>query len=61
MDKAPWATWVAVPAFVDLNGCTWAATPSVDEAEQAGVAVAAGGWDEAAMADWLRARIAPIE
>ena len=53
------AAWVALRTFADLNGWTWAKTPSVDEAEQAVVAVAAGETDEAAMADWLRAQIAP--
>jgi prophage maintenance system killer protein len=51
---------VALRTFVDLNAWSWAKTPSVDEAEQVVVAVAAGQMDEAAMADWLRARIAPI-
>ena len=55
------AAWVALRTFVDLNGWTWAKTPSVDEAEQAVVAVAAGETNEAAMADWLRAQIAPIQ
>ena len=35
---------------------SWATYPSIDEAEQAVVAVASGEWDEARVASWLRDR-----
>lgn len=48
------AAWVALRLFVAINGWTWDPTPSVDEAEHAVLAIAAGDWDEAATAAWLR-------
>lgn len=48
------AAWVALRAFVDLNGWAWDPTPTIDAAEQAMLAIAAGTWDEAATAAWLR-------
>jgi death-on-curing protein len=51
------AAWVALRAFLVLNGWSWATYPSVDEAEQAVLAVASGEWDEARAATWLRDRI----
>ena len=51
------AAWVALRAFVELNGWSWATYPSVDEAELAVVAIASGEWDEARVASWLRDRI----
>jgi death on curing protein len=53
------AAWVALRAFVDLNGWVWNPRPDIDEAEHAVVALAAGGWDEAATADWLRRHLVP--
>ncbi len=53
------AAWVALRAFVDQNGWTWDPKPTVDDAEQAVVAIAAGEWDEAAAGEWLRARLHP--
>ncbi len=53
------AAWVALRAFVDQNGWTWDPKPTVDDAEQAVVAIAAGEWDEAAAGEWLRARLDP--
>ena len=46
--------WVSLRYFVVLNGWTWAKRPSVDEAEAAVVAIAAGEWDEERDADVAR-------
>jgi death-on-curing protein len=51
------AAWVALRTFVELNGWSWSRYPSVDEAEQAVLAVASGEWDEARVASWLRDRL----
>jgi death on curing protein len=48
------AAWVSMRLFVEINGCTWLTAPSVDEAEQAVLAVAAGKWGESDAAAWLR-------
>jgi len=53
------AAWVSLRAFVDVNGWGWDPKPTVDDAEHAVLAIAAGEWDEAATADWLRGRLAP--
>lgn len=55
------AAWVSLRAFVDLNGWTWSPRPTVDEAEQSVLAIAAGEWDELATAGWLRNHLAPPE
>lgn len=55
------AAWVSLRAFVDLNGWAWNPRPTIDEAEQAVLAVAAGEWDEQATATWLRNHLAPPE
>lgn len=47
------AAWVALRAFVDVNGWIWDPKPPVDEAEAAVLAIAAGEWDEAATSAWL--------
>jgi death-on-curing protein len=51
------AAWVSLRAFIELNDWSWATYPSIDEAEQAMVAIASGEWDEARVASWLRDRI----
>ena len=51
------AAWVSLRAFIELNDWSWATYPSIDEAEQAMVAIASGEWDEARVASWLRGRI----
>jgi death on curing protein len=51
------AAWVALRLLLDINSWHWDPTPSIDEAEAAVLAIAAGEWDEAATADWLRGRI----
>jgi len=53
------AAWVSLRLFVEINGWRWMTTPSVDDAERAVLAVAAGDWNEARMADWLRQHLAP--
>ncbi len=51
--------WVAMRAFVDLNGWTWTEMPAVDEAERAVLAIASSEWDEESTARWLRAYLVP--
>src|ERR1700736_5195764 len=53
------AAWVSLRLFVEINGWTWRTTPSVDEAEHAVLAVAAGTWNEADAAVWLRQHLGP--
>lgn len=38
------AAWVALRLFVELNRWTWQPTPSIDDAERAMLAIAAGDW-----------------
>ncbi len=51
------AAWVSLRLFVELNEWVWDPRPSVDDAEAAVLAVAAGTWDEGATADWLRSHL----
>ena len=53
------AAWVALRLFVDINGWRWDPRPSIDDAEAAVVAIAAGEWDETRAAEWLRAYLRP--
>jgi death-on-curing protein len=53
------AAWVSLRLFVEINGWTWAPKPDIDEAESAVLAIAAGEWDEAAAASWLRQYLRP--
>jgi death-on-curing protein len=53
------AAWVALRLFIEINGWRWTTTPSIDEAERAVLAIAAGEWDEAQTATWLRQHLAP--
>ena len=46
-------------ACVDLNGWVWNPRPDIDQAEHAVLAIAAGDWDEEAIADWLRRHLVP--
>ena len=55
------AAWVSLRLFVDINGWARDPQPSVDEAEAAVLAVAAGDWDETATAAWLREHLRPLE
>lgn len=51
------AAWVSLRLFVELNQWVWDPMPTVDDAETAVLAVAAGTWDESATADWLRSHL----
>jgi hypothetical protein len=51
--------WVALRVFVDIDGWSWAERPSVDEAEQVVLAIAAGEWHEDRMAEWLGEHLVP--
>jgi death on curing protein len=53
------AAWVTLRLFIEINSWHWDTYPSVDEAERAVLAVAAGEWDETRTASWLRDRIEP--
>jgi len=53
------AAWVSLRLFVDINDWTWMPTPTIDEAEAAVLAIAAGEWDEAAAASWLQQHLQP--
>lgn len=53
------AAWVSLRVFVDMNDWTWQPLPSLDDAEDAVLAVAAGDWDEARTAAWLRVHLRP--
>jgi death-on-curing protein len=53
------AAWVALRLFVELNDWQWVEAPSVDEAEHAVLAIAAGEWDEKQAAAWLRQYLKP--
>jgi death-on-curing protein len=52
------AAWVALRLFIEINGWTWDATPSVQDAEHAVLATAAGTWNESRTATWLREHLA---
>jgi death on curing protein len=51
--------WVAMRLFIEINGWTWRATPDVDDAERAVLAVASGEWGHEQMSSWLRDRLEP--
>lgn len=53
------AAWVALRMFIELNDWTWVTRPSVDDAEAAVLAVAAGEWDEQRTAGWIRPLLRP--
>lgn len=53
------AAWVSLRLFIEVNGWTWATTPSVDEAERVVLAIAAGECNETRAARWLREHLAP--
>jgi death-on-curing protein len=53
------AAWVALRLFIEINGWRWTTTPSIDDAERAVLAIAAGEWDEAQTAVWLARHLAP--
>jgi death-on-curing protein len=53
------AAWVTLRVFIEMNSWRWTPYPSVDEAEHAVLAIAAGEWDEQRTAAWLRERLTP--
>ena len=52
------AAWVALRYFLIVNGWEWTEQPSIDDAEAAMLAIAAGEWDEEHTAEWLRPLLA---
>lgn len=52
--------WVSLRVFVESNGRAWQPAPTVDDAEQAVLAVASGEWDEARTAEWLREHLVEL-
>ena len=58
-DGSKRAAWVALRLFVDINERRWEPKPSIDDAEAAVVAIAAGEWDETRAAEWLRTYLRP--
>jgi death-on-curing protein len=48
------AAWASLRVFLEINGWTFEPYPSVDDAEAAVLAIAAGDWDETTTANWLR-------
>ena len=53
------AAWVTLRVFVEINDWTWQPYPSVDEAERAVLAIAAGEWDHERISAWLNAHLRP--
>lgn len=53
------AVWVSLRLFVDINDWTWTPAPTIDEAEAAVLAIAAGEWDEAPAVRWLQQHLRP--
>ena len=50
--------WVAVRMFVEIKVWSWSERPSVDEAEQVVLAIAAGEWMRTHAAEWLGEQLA---
>lgn len=53
------AAWVALRLFIEINDWTWSTTPSIDDAERAVLAIAAGTWNQDDASTWLRRHLAP--
>ncbi len=53
------AAWVTLRVFIEMNSWRWETYPTVDDAEQAVLAIAGGEWDEQRTATWLRERLTP--
>ena len=47
------AAWVSLRLFIEINGWSWKPAPSIDDAEQAVLAIASGDWTQDDMAGWL--------
>jgi death on curing protein len=52
--------WVTLRVFVEINDWTWQPYPTVDEAERAVLAIAAGEWDHQGISSWLGAHLTPV-
>jgi hypothetical protein len=50
---------VALRLFIAINDWTWRTMPTIDDAEQAVLAIAAGTWSQDDMATLLRRHLAP--
>ena len=48
------AAWVALRLFIEINDWTWNTMPTVDDAERAVLAIAAGTWNQDDASTWLR-------
>lgn len=53
------AAWVALRLFIEINDWTWLSTPTIDDAEQAVLAIAADTWSQDDASTWLRRHLAP--
>ena len=53
------AAWVALRLFIEINAWTWNTMPTVDDAERAVLAIAAGTWNQEDASTWLRRHLAP--
>jgi death-on-curing protein len=53
------AAWVALRLFIEINDWTWNTMPTVDDAEQAVLAIAAGTWNQEDASIWLRLHLSP--
>ncbi len=53
------AAWVALRLFIEINDWAWRTKPTVDDAEQAALAIAAGTWSQDDASAWLRRHLAP--
>ena len=53
------AAWVALRLFIEINDWTWNTMPTVDDTEQAVLAIAAGTWNQDDASTWLRRHLAP--
>lgn len=48
------AAWVALRLFIEINKWTWRTKPTIDDAEHAVLAVAAGTWSQDDASTWLQ-------
>jgi death-on-curing protein len=47
------AAWVSLRLFIEINRWSWKPAPSIDDAEHAVLAIAAGDWTQDDMTGWL--------
>jgi hypothetical protein len=50
---------VTLRVFVEINDWIWQPYPTVDEAEHAVLAIAAGEWDHTRIGGWLSGHLKP--